>query len=77
MRDAACDLVEGGEDGDGILDGLGMDKPRRQGDANRQGRGAQSALSAAAPVHQHKFSLHHAAHLILRISSMLSPGALL
>jgi len=64
MRDAAGHFVQGGEDSDLVLDGLGV-KPfagQRHGTGHhgRKKRPADESL----PIHGNPSALHHPAHLM-------------
>jgi len=64
MRDAARHFVEGGEDGDLVLDGLGMESLTRQRHGACRNRCQKRSADKPPPIHGDPFASHHAAHLI-------------
>jgi len=68
MRDAARHLVERGEDGDRILDRLGLNgaslkhQDAKRDDAKYEGRG-RLATRESLPFHGNPSASHHAPHL--------------
>jgi hypothetical protein len=64
MGDAAGDLVEGGEDGDRVLDGVGVTgRARQRQGAGRDGR-YQRPADKSPPIHGNPSALRHAAPLM-------------
>jgi hypothetical protein len=59
MRDAAGDLVERGEHGDGVLDHLGLSGERQRHD---HGRRRKRACQDARPSNPNLHALRHAAY---------------
>ena len=74
MGDAAGDFIEGGEDGDLVLDGLGVESLTRQRHGACRNRRQKRPADEPPPIHGDPFASHHAAHLMPPCPSPVAPG---